>query len=288
MSLCGETDMKRSFCLTTVLLFFISTALYGRGTEDYPRSSERERGTSLGVARISVADGDVSIRRPSGDQEQAQAGMALVGDDLLITGADSRAEVQLDRGNFLRLGSNSELKIGDLGNRSFRVELLRGLAGLTQFGGAEADVNIETSHASVRTVKPSVFTVEFRDVGQTNIIVRDGAVEVFTDRGVQRVKDGALVVRAERDQTSVRGAKAGSRDEFEEWAKHRDKILDRDRRRGWFPSYLGLGLGYGGYYPFGYGGYGGYGRRYYGRGYYRPRVSVRAGYAGRRGGGRRR
>ena len=279
--------MKRSFCLTTVLLFFISTALSGREHRDYPPRAEREQGTSLGVARISVADGDVQIRRRSGDQEQAQAGMALVGDDLLTTGAQSRAEVQLDRGNFLRLGSNSELKIGDLGNRSFRVEVLRGLAGLTQFDGADADVNIETTHASVRTLKPSVFTVEFRDVGQTDIVVRDGAVEVFTDRGVQRLKDGALVVRAERDRTSVRTAKAGSRDEFEEWAKHRDKILDGNRRGGWWPNYLGLGLGIGngGYYPYGYGGYG---RGYYGRGYYRPRVSVRAGYGGRRGGGRRR
>ena len=278
--------MKRSFCVSTVLLFIFSTALYGRDTADYPPREDRERGTSLGVARVSVADGDVSVRRPSGDQEQAQAGMALVGDDLLITGADSRAEVQLERGNFLRLGPSSELKIGDLGNRSFRVELLRGLAGLTQFDGADADLNIETSHASVRTVKPSVFTVEFRDVGQTDVVVRDGVVEVFTDRGVQRVKD-AVVVRAEREQTSVRSAKAGSRDEFEEWAKHRDKILDRDRGRGWWPNYVGLGYGYGGFWPYGGYGRGNYGRGYYGRSYYRPRVSVRAGYGGRRGGRRR-
>ena len=281
--------MKTTFYLPTVLLLTLSAALYGRGTNDFPPRDEREPATSLGVARLGVADGDVSVRAPSGDREQAQAGMRVVSGDLLITGPDSRAEVILDRGNFLRLGPNSELRVGGLGNRSFRVELLRGVASLTQFDRADADATIETTHASVRIVKPSVVTVEFRDVGQTDVTVRNGAVDVLTDRGVQRVKDDAVVVRAERDQTSVRQAKAGDRDEFESWVKHRDKILDRDRGRGWWPNYVGLGYGYGGFWP-----YGGFYRpgflgRPYGRGFRGirgPRVAVRGGYA-RRGGRRR-
>ncbi|MDA1237184.1 MAG: FecR domain-containing protein, partial [Acidobacteria bacterium] len=193
--------------------------------------------------------------RGSGDGLQAQAGMPLVLGDRFVTGPKSRAEVQFDGGNFARLSADSEVRIGELGNKRFEIEVVNGLVGFSQFDGFEADVDVETSLATVRTIKPAVFIVEHHGAGQTDVTVRDGAVEVFTDDGIEKVKSGLLSVRGDPDDVKLRTAKAEPKSGFDDWAKRRDKLLERDGRSAWqrwSPSYLGLGFGYGGYgYPWG-------------------------------------
>jgi hypothetical protein len=243
----------------------------------------------LGVARVSVTDGDVRILRASSDTVQAQAGMPLVLGDRFVTGPKSRAEVQFDGGNFARLGADSEVRIGELGNKRFEIEVLSGLVSFSQFDGFEADVDVETSLATVRIIKPAVFVVEHNGAGQTDVTVRDGAVEVFTDDGIEKVKGGLLSVRGNPNDVRLRTAKAEPKSGFDDWAKRRDKLLEREGRSAWqrWVPRVGLGVGYGGWgYPWGYG-YG-YGPRYRTTIFYRaaPRgVGSRGG--GSRGGGSR-
>ena len=59
-----------------------------------------------GVARISLINGDVSVRR--GDSGEWVAGVInapLLTDDHVATGPNSRAEIQFDASNVLRLGA---------------------------------------------------------------------------------------------------------------------------------------------------------------------------------------
>ncbi len=265
--------------LLLLALLLPAAALAGRQDDfdPYEDASERDstrRGPVLGVARVSVADGDVRILSVSGDEEQARGGMPLTSGVVLVTGDDSRSEVQLDAGNFLRLGPSTEVRFLELGNRSFRVELLRGVASWSQYKRHEADAEIQTALGSVGALKPGLFTVEFRGVGQMDVTVRDGQVEVFADGRSQIVKKGVFTVRGEPDDVRMRASKAESKSSFEQWAARRDKMLDRGRGRGssWLPLYLGVGYGWG--RP-------GYG--YY-RPYYRPRTTV---YVGTRVGSRR-
>jgi hypothetical protein len=176
---------------------------------------------------------------------------------MIVTGRRSRAEIQFDRGNFARLGGDSEVRILDLGNLAYRVEVVRGLAGLSQLDHFDADFDVETEQATVRVIKPAVFTVQVRE-GQTDVTVRDGQVDVVTDRRTERVKKGLITIRGDGRDAEVRTAKAESKSDFDEWAKRRDKILDDGSYRGYRPS-LGLGLGYG----YGWGGYGGWGYPYF-------------------------
>lgn len=230
--------------------------------DPYEDEAPRRQGAVLGVARVSVADGDVRLFSPSGDEEQARGGAPLIRDVVLATGDDSRAEVQLDAGNFLRMAPSTEVRFLDLGNRSFRVELLKGQASWSQYKGREADAEIETPLGSVMALKPGLFTVEYRGVGQMDVTVRDGQVEVFTEGDSHIVKKGVFTVRGEPDDVQVRIAKAESKSSFEEWARRRDKMLDRGRGRGadWFPVSLGLGYGWGypgwGFPAWGWRGYG--------------------------------
>jgi len=66
-----------------------------------------------GVARISMVNGDVSVRRgDSGDLTAAAPNGPLVVNDLLSTGPGSTAEIQFDSANMIRLGQSSEVRIG--------------------------------------------------------------------------------------------------------------------------------------------------------------------------------
>ena len=252
---------------------------------------DRDRAPELGVARVSVADGDVRLRGSDGAEVQARGGDELRQGDVVLTGSRSRAEIEFDRGNFARLSGETEVRILDLGNLSYRVEVVRGLAALSQLDRYEADLDVETERATIRVIKPAVFTVEVQPGAQTDVTVRDGQVDVATDRRTERVKNGVISIRGEGRDANVRMAKAEPRSDFDDWVRRRDKILDDGSSRGYWPRRVGVGVGYG------WGRWGGWGFPYYpyygfGPGpRFRTFVSVRPirTLGGRRGGfGRRR
>lgn len=249
---------------TSALATVLAVALGAQAPEPEIRRGSDYRGPGLGVARVSLTDGDVRILRPSGDDFEAHAGMALVRGDRLVTGSKSRAEVQFDGGNYARLSAETELRVAELGNKRFKVDLVRGLLGFSQFRGFEADVDVQTTLADVRPIKASVFSVENHGIGETDVTVRDGAVEVFSDEGIAKVKSGLFIVRGEPNDVTVRSAQAEPKSGFDDWNKRRDKLLERDGRSSWqrwVPGYGGVGVGYG--HGWGYGGYGSYWPRYY-------------------------
>ena len=224
------------------------------------RRSDRDGdGPELGVARISVADGDVRIRTLDGEETQARGGDAVRPGDAVVTGARARAEIEFDRGNFARLAGESDLRVLDLGNLAYRVKLERGLAGLTQFENYDADFDVVTEQATIRVIKPAEFTVEVRPGPQTDVTVRDGQVDVVTESRTERVKSGLVSVRGSGRETELRMAKAEPKSDFEEWAGRRDKMLNDGSRRGLgiYPPYWSVGLGWG------WGRYGGWGFPYY-------------------------
>ena len=199
--------MSRTIGIMAVAaILAINLGAQGRDADYEPRRGSENRGPTLGVARVSVTDGDVRLIRTSRDAVQAQAGMALVLGDRFATGARSRAEIQFDGGNFARLGADTEIRIGELGNKRFEIEVLSGLVSFSQFDGYEADVDVETSLATVRPIKPAVFVVEHHDGGQTDVTVRDGVVEVFTDEEIEKLKGGVMTVRGDPAELPLQGA----------------------------------------------------------------------------------
>src|SRR5690242_21702368 len=68
-----------------------------------------------GVARISLMNGEVSVRR--GDAAEWVAGVVnapLMTDDRISTAPNARAEVQFDASNLIRIGGNAEIRIARL------------------------------------------------------------------------------------------------------------------------------------------------------------------------------
>src|ERR1700744_3820610 len=79
------------------------------------------------VARISVLSGDVSVRRgDSGDVVAAALNAPLMADDRLLTSSSSRAEVQLDSSNMIRVGPNAEVRFAAMDVKSFQIQVAAG------------------------------------------------------------------------------------------------------------------------------------------------------------------
>lgn len=276
--------MKQTTKRTTLITLVLSALTLAIPLDAQRTNRDRRaRGSSgFGVAQLNVADGEVLIVRSNGDRFQARAGDEIFPGDRITTGPRSRAEIELSRTNLARLGTDSELEIEGVGNRAYRLDLISGLLHYSQLRNGDADVDIETAAASIQPVKPSVFSVEARPGGQVDITVRKGAVEVFSDRGAEKVKDGkSITLRSDRPESSMRLAKADPKSDFDDWSKRRNKMLEPQVYNrgfwrpgwgwGWRGPYWGLGYGYG------FGGRG-FGRRGFGRS-----VVIIRGGGGRRG-----
>lgn len=265
-----------------------------------PQDAGRDARQDTGAARISVADGEVEVQRESGDRVQGRSGMPMLSRDLISTGRSSRAEVQLGPDNLVRLDEETQLRILDVGNRYFRVEVVSGTVNVSQLRGGDADVDILAPNTTVRPWKRGVYRLTVREGVQTDLTIRKGEAEIASSRGGQRIKSGNRAsVRGDRQGAELRVDAAAPKDSFDRWNERRDDLLEPNGGGllyaggfgpGFYDPFWGPGLGFGGFGPyrnfgpyggFGYGGFGALGYR--GIGFGPTLVIGRAG--GWRGGG---
>jgi len=192
---------------------------------------------SPGVARISLIQGDVSVQRgDTGDWAAAALNQPLVGGDRISTGDGSRAELQLDHSNILRLGNNAHVKIATLERTQveqaqieraqIQVQVGQGLAYFTVFKDSEAEVEIDTPNAAIRpTSTEGIYRIEVNGF-ETQVIVREGAADISTPQGSTHVEMGqAATVRGTTDEAgSVLGG-APSKDSWDSWNNDRDGVI---------------------------------------------------------------
>jgi hypothetical protein len=221
---------------------------------------------------------------------QARGGMPLAADDVISTSRSSRAEVQLGPGNLVRLNEESRVRVLDVGNRYFRVEVLNGTVSVTQMKGSEADIDVMVANTTVRPLKAGVYRVTVREGVETDLTVRKGEAEIVSGRGNQKVKSGERAsVRGDRQTAELRMSSAEPKDAFDRWNERRDDVLEPRYRNGG-----GRGMIYGGYGGYGgYGPYGGFGYPFWGGGWGYPyggfyggsTVIIGGGFGGRGGWG---
>lgn len=184
-----------------------------------------------GVARISVIQGDVSLRRgDSGDHVSAALNAPLVVSDRLFTGAGSRAEVQFDWANMIRLSSNSEIRFSELEYRRYQVQIARGTVTFRVLREIDAEVELSTPSVSVRPVKKGIYRITVQEDGTSEITVRDGEAEVFTPRGSERLREGrTMLARGTASDPEYQIVHEIAQDDWDRWNEYRDRDLARSR-----------------------------------------------------------
>src|SRR6266571_8723079 len=161
--------MKRIFLVPVFSLGFFSVF------------SSAQVDISPGVARISLIQGDVSTQRgDTGEWAEAALNQPLVGGDRISTGNNSKAELQLDHANILRLGNNAQAKIANVERTQIKIQVGQGLVYYTISKDSEAEVEIDTPNAAIRpTSKEGVYRIEVNGF-ETQVIVRAGEVDMAT------------------------------------------------------------------------------------------------------------
>jgi len=213
--------MKRNFLVPVFSLGF-STVL-----------SIAQVDISPGVARISLIQGEVSTQRgDTGDWAAATLNQPLVGGDRISTGDNSKAEVQLDHGNILRIGNNSQAKIATVERvqnerAQIQVQIWQGLVYCSVFKDSEAEVEIDTPNAAIRpTSKDGVYRIEVTGF-ETHVIVRAGAVDMATPQGSAHVEmgQGATVKGTTHLAGNVLGG-APAMDSWDSWNIDRNSVIN--------------------------------------------------------------
>jgi hypothetical protein len=194
-------------------------------------ASAQDSGDDLGhgVARISVINGDVSVRRgDTGDWIAAAVNTPLVVLDSVTAGDASRAEIQLDYANMIRLAANTEVRFSELEYGRYQVQIARGTVTFSVLRDSDSDVDLSTPNVSVRPLEKGRYRVSVRDDGTTEITVRSGKAEIFTPSGVETLPSGkTMVVRGTASDPVFQIIAAVARDDWDNWNEQRDKELKR-------------------------------------------------------------
>src|SRR5215472_5803228 len=105
-------------------LFTTSTLVLAAGGARLHAQDVNVDDQQRGVARISLINGEVSVKR--GDAGEWVAGVInapLLTGDRISTGPNSRAEVQFDSANLMRLGGNAVLDLATIEYGRYQVDL---------------------------------------------------------------------------------------------------------------------------------------------------------------------
>jgi len=199
-------------------------ALVGAGSAQAQAQAE----VSPGVARISFIHGDVSTQRgDSGEWSAAALNAPLVNGDKVSTGNRSRAEVQLDYADIMRLADDTQINLATLTRTQIQIQVAQGLVNYSVFKGSEADTEIDTPNVAIRPSRgDGSYRILVNPGGETQVIVRKGEADISTPQGSTRVTQGQLItVQGTGDSVQYKVSEAPSKDDFDSWNKDRDNLI---------------------------------------------------------------
>jgi hypothetical protein len=200
--------------------------------------AEAEDVPGRGVARVSLINGDVTVKRgDSGDVIAAAINAPLVASDRVLTGPGARTELQLDAANRLRIAADSDLRLAEIEYRRYMVELGRGTLTWHVSKGSAADIDINTPSVSIRPTQPGDYRITVNDDGTTTVTARTGEAEIYSPRGVEKVRRGrTTLVRGERTDPEFQTIAEIREDEWDRFNLDRDRELDRSESARYLPE----------------------------------------------------
>ena len=198
--------------------------------EPAPSPTPQDPAAARAVARISVINGVVSVRRgDSGDAVAAALNAPLTGTDRLLTGEGSRAEIQFDAFNMIRLAPSTEVRLGELAYHQYQVQIAAGTTVFRVMRDNDADIEISTPSIAVRPLKHGIYRVTVKLDGTSEVTVREGEAEISSPKGTQKLGQGKTMeargaAAADNPEFQVTGAIAT--DQWDKWNADRDHDLE--------------------------------------------------------------
>jgi hypothetical protein len=186
---------------------------------------------SHSVARISLIQGEVNVQRgDSGEIVAAALNAPLLAQDHLQTADGSRAEIQFDSSNMVRLAGGTDLGLGNVAYRQYQLQLATGTIEYRVLRGQNAAVELDTPSISIRPQQSGEYRVTVTPDGTTTVTIRSGQAEIYSPQGTQTLSAGrTMLVRGSQSDPEFQMEAAIPRDQFDDWNHNRDQDLLRSR-----------------------------------------------------------
>ncbi|HEX3684735.1 MAG TPA: DUF6600 domain-containing protein [Bryobacteraceae bacterium] len=224
------------------------------GQDQEPQGNDQQHG----VARLSIVQGDVNVKLASnGELVSAAVNAPLVAQDHVQTSPGSRAEVEFDSANLLRLAPNTDVGFADLEYHRYQIQLGQGTIIYRVLRDSDAQPEIDTPSIAVHPAQQGEYRISVLEDGTTQITVRAGQAEILSPRGSQRLQAGqTTLVRGNPADPEFQTSYEIARDQFDDWCAGRDRDLlasqsykyvnrdvygadDLDAYGNWVPSQYG-------------------------------------------------
>lgn len=210
--------------MNKLMAAIITTALALAGI---PLLAQSNTSNSPGVARVSLIRGDVSMERGDSNEWVAvTVNTPLVPGDTIATGAGSRAEVQLDYSNVVRLDGNAVVKIADLNSSRIQLQVAQGIVDLAVLQGNEASSEVDTPNVAVEPLREGTYRIDVRSNALSLVTVRDGQSQISTPQGSATIDAGQQITVEGEQNPQYQIVSARPLDNWDRWNRERNRVID--------------------------------------------------------------
>ncbi|MDX2029976.1 MAG: FecR family protein [Blastocatellia bacterium] len=187
--------------------------------------------TSTRAGFVNNTDGKVYVMRSDsadGEKGRASMGTQLREGDQLSTMANSRAEVLLNPGSYLRINENSEIRAVSTSFSEVRMELLKGSA-MVEIGQIDKKEPIEiiTPNGTLTLTKDTLLRIDVAAT-ETRVSVRQGEVYAGSrggSRAANRIGRGKTFSLRGGATADVAKLNKNTADSFDVWSFNRAQTL---------------------------------------------------------------
>jgi hypothetical protein len=224
--------------LFLLLLTFCATTKIARAAGDEAEEAD-DYDVKARVARISLITGEVNLKRDGNtDWERARLNYPLVEGDTIATGStgrDSRVEIQIDGRNFVRLESNSILRIVTLRDEGVALSVIEGTASirLAKFDRDHEYFEVDAPKTTLAAEKKGVYRIDVSPEGRVRLTARDGGRgRIYSETSGFALRDGrsAELILDGEDAGDWQFVASSGSDSWDEWVDERERYLAQRMR----------------------------------------------------------
>jgi len=211
--------------LTILAILVVAASLSAQGrnqaSKPIPRGEISDYVVSAKAGVVNIIEGEASVvrARPFAAAEMLISGDELQPGDAVKTGANGRAEILLNPGCYLRLGTASQFVFLFDGFTSNKIKLLSGSA-VVEASVIDGYVFVETPKAKFEIARTGIYRFNVGAGDKTEIVVRKGRAlvgDATIKDGRQAIVEGGTPIIAKLNKSEV--------DALDDWSKTRAKAL---------------------------------------------------------------
>ncbi len=192
------------------------------------------------IARLSYLEGHVSFQHTDEvEWTAASINMALQPADRIYTGENGRAEIEFDDGSVVRLAEKTDVEILTMREELIQLRVLIGLCSLTERSTVQFE--IDTPAAAFTTTDKGSYRFDIAENGDSDGIVRKGALEAVNNRFSKHVSSGEFLhVPAAENGVEVL-ARYDQRDAWDDWNDRRNAAETANESRNYIADGVYMG-----------------------------------------------